>query len=151
MKPAKTQFVLFLRSSIFFLSGVNTTTSLRRRAWAPLPCGEGFKNMLFSDASTCCLWGLTCHDEKMDLGNGPATVWALSCRAEEPAEWIANRKGSRAPTDLRIGGGGGGGSIPPHVSLVLISLMLLLGHIQQCGNRVEVLLAVYKSPFFRQQ
>ena len=56
------------------------------------PCGEGFKNMLLSDASTCCPWGLTGRVEEMDLGNGPATVWALSCCAEEPTETMGKGK-----------------------------------------------------------
>lgn len=97
-------------------------------AQAPPPCGEGFKNMLLSYASTRCLWGLTCHVEGMDLGNGPATAWALSCRAEEPTERMGKRTGPRTPTDLRMEGGagrggGGGGGVPPCVNLALISVI----------------------------
>ncbi len=56
----------------------------------------------------------------MDLGNGPATVWALSCRSEEPTERMGKRTGPRTPADLQMGGGGGN---PPYVIMVFNSLM----------------------------
>lgn len=118
MNPAKIVLVLDRAvHSIFFLGRVNPAVSLQKCAKALLPCSEGFKNMLLSDASTRCLWGLTCHVEEMDLGNGPATVWVLGCHTEQPAETMGKRTGSRIPRDLWMGGG-----IPLHVILVLISL-----------------------------
>ena len=114
----------FLRASSRSSTTQTPAASLRRRCTRPLcPAVKALKTRCFQMRAPAVFEVCTCHVEGMDLGNGPATVWALSCRAEEPTERMGKKNGTQDSHRPQNGRRGRGRCVPPpRVNLALSSL-----------------------------